>query len=165
MIVHHPEDGDFEDPNGAWLAKWGALIGVLVTIAVLTGSFIWSQSALRSDVDALIRQGRILEDQSAAIAADKAEMAKLRVDIENIRQRQIEMLATLRSFDEGGTKAFKVLEHDFHKSEGEIQELNNRCLDTGRAIDTLRTMVVETRLKLDHLIQALSPHAPAPSRP
>ena len=77
---------------------------------------------------------------------------------------QTEVRARLDSIDANGSTQSKINQRDTNIIRSEIAGQNIRCAEATRRIDEMQRETLEIKLRLQNLIEAISPHETSPRR-
>lgn len=158
----------------------GQLSPLSMTVALgplglaVIGGIMWLTS-IKFDVGTKFSMEDAIRLQSL-VGSIKSEQDHLRADIFNLNtplaQRvfstearlneiariQSEVRASVASIDQNGSSQIKILKREIDEMRADLTAQNARCQDMSRYLQTLQTESSETKIRLQYLIEAVSPH-------
>lgn len=135
-----------------FLAKWGPLSGLAVTIIGTSGYGLIYANTLRNDLDNLksnvLSLNTPLSQRVFSLEARVGENGRIQTD-QRLR---------LDTIDANGTSQNKVLKKDVDALRAEVAGSASKCADLHQKVEGLSSGVVETKVRLQYLIEAITPH-------
>lgn len=139
-------------------------LGAIVTVilAVVSG-IIWIvdlKGDFRSEIKALRIDLTNLDDNIKSLNTPLSQRVfAIEARVNEIGRIQQEVRARLESVDANGTTQNKILKRDVDIMRADISGQNVRCQEAVRRIDELQRTTIENTLRIQNVIEALTPHA------
>lgn len=154
--------GSIRYVSGHAISLWSSLGAITTVVLAVISGVIWIVD-LKGDFKSELNAQRLsFENLDENIKSLNTPLSQRVFSVESrvneIGRIQQEARARLDSIDSNGSTQSKIMKRDMDTIRSDISGQNIRCQEAVRRIDELQRDTLENKIRIQNLIEALSPH-------